>query len=160
MSKPSPETQSSIDELDRKILRELQRDATQSLETLANRVGSSKTPVWSRIRRMRDQGVIERQAAILNPERVGFDHCFFVLVRTSRHETSWLDKFMTAVQGLPEIQEAHRLAGDIDYLLKVRVRSARHFDEFYKRLIDEVEIFNVSSLLSMETLKSETALPI
>ncbi len=160
MNSRDAETPASLDELDRKILRELQRDATQSLEILADRVGSSKTPVWTRIRRMRDQGVIERQVAIVDPERTGFDHCFFVLVRTSRHETGWLEDFMKAVQALPEIQEAHRLAGEIDYVLKVRVRSARHFDDFYKRLVGQVEIFNVTSLLSMETLKSETAVPL
>lgn len=160
MTARNEETHALLDELDRKILRELQVDATQSLETLADRVGSSKTPVWTRIRRMREQGVITRQVALLDPDRVGFDHCFFVLVRTSRHETGWLEAFMTAVLEMPEIQEAHRLAGDIDYVLMVRVRSARHFDEFYKRLVSKVEIYNVTSLLSMETLKSTTAIPL
>ena len=160
MSPPQIETPATLDELDRKILRELQKDATQSLEALADRVGSSKTPVWTRIRRMRDQGVITRQVALLDPDRVGFDHCFFVLVRTSRHEMGWLNAFMEAVREMPEIQEAHRLAGEIDYILKVRVRSARHFDEFYKRLVEKVEIFNVTSLLSMETMKATTEVPL
>ncbi|MCI4663695.1 MAG: Lrp/AsnC family transcriptional regulator [Neomegalonema sp.] len=160
MNASSSETPASLDELDRKILRELQNDATQSLESLADRVGSSKTPVWTRIRRMRDQGVITRQVALLDPDKVGFDHCFFVLVRTSRHESGWLEDFMAAVQELPEIQEAHRLAGEIDYILKVRVRSTRHFDEFYKRLVAKVEIFNVTSLLSMETMKMSASVPL
>ena len=160
MGAPQPETPASLDELDRKILRELQKDATQSLETLADRVGSSKTPVWTRIRRMRDQGVITKQVALLDPDKVGFDHCFFVLVRTSKHETGWLKAFLAAVEEMPEIQEAHRLAGEIDYILKVRVRSARHYDEFYKRLVEKVEIFNVTSLLSMETMKATTEVPL
>lgn len=150
----------ALDALDRKILARLQRDATVSLDDLAAEVGSSKTPVWNRIRRMREAGVIDRQVAILDPEAVGLGACFFVLVRTARHEPGWLAAFTKAVEELPEIVAAHRLAGEIDYVLQVRVADARAYDGFYKRLIERVEIFNVTSLLSMEEMKAETALPI
>jgi Lrp/AsnC family transcriptional regulator len=148
----------ALDELDRKILVELQRDATPSLDELARKLGASKTPVWNRIRKLRDAGVIARQVAILDPEAVGLGACFFVLVRTSRHERDWLEQFVAAVRAMPEIQTAHRLAGDIDYVLQVRVPDARAFDAFYQRLISQVSIFNVTSLLSMEEIKAATAL--
>ena len=149
-----------IDELDRKILAELQEDAEQSLDEIARKVGSSKTPVWNRIRRMRDHKVILKQTAILDPESLGLEACFFVLVRTSEHEADWQSKFLQVLRARPEVLEAHRLAGDIDYILKVRVKNARAYDQFYQALISEVKIHNVTALLSMEEIKSTTALPL
>ncbi|WP_299350197.1 Lrp/AsnC family transcriptional regulator [uncultured Shimia sp.] len=149
-----------IDEMDRKILEELQRDAAQSLDEIAKRVGSSKTPVWNRIRKMRDGGIIKRQTVLLDAEALGFEACFFVLIRTSEHEADWQAKFLKALQDRPEVQEAHRLAGDIDYILKVRVANARAYDVFYQTLISEVRVHNVTALLSMEEIKSTTDLPL
>lgn len=149
-----------LDDLDRKILRELQLDASQSLDDIAKTVGSSKTPVWNRIRKMREAGVIGQQTVLLNAEALGFDACFFVLIRTSAHDATWQDKFLNAVRSRPEVLEAHRLAGDVDYILKVQVRNARAYDEFYQALISEVQIYNVTALLSMEEIKSTTMLPV
>ncbi len=149
-----------IDDLDRKILAELQADASQSLDEIARKVGSSKTPVWNRIRRMKEQGVITRQTAILDAEALGLEACFFVLVRTSEHEADWQRRFLDVLQRRPEVMEAHRLAGDIDYILKVRVKNARAYDAFYQALIAEVKIHNVTALLSMEEIKSTTVLPL
>ena len=148
------------DEIDRKILLELQRDASQSLDDIAKAVGSSKTPVWNRIRKMREAGIIGAQTVRLDAEALGFEACFFVLVRTSEHEADWQRRFLQALQDRPEVQEAHRLAGDIDYILKVRVRNARAYDAFYQALISEVKVHNVTALLSMEEIKSNTALPL
>jgi len=149
-----------IDALDRKILGELQRDATQSLDEIAKTVGSSKTPVWNRIRKLREAGVIGRTTAILDPEALGFEACFFVLIRTSAHEADWQRRFLDALRARPEVMEAHRLAGEIDYILKVRVTNARAYDEFYQALISDVSIYNVTALLSMEEIKSSTMLPL
>ncbi|SPJ23881.1 Lrp/AsnC family transcriptional regulator [Palleronia abyssalis] len=149
-----------LDDLDRKILRELQRDAGQSLDEIAKEVGSSKTPVWNRIRKMREAGIVGAQTVLLDAESLGFDACFFVLIRTSEHEKDWQDRFLAALKARPEVQEAHRLAGDIDYILKVRVKNARAYDTFYQALIAEVKIHNVTALLSMEELKFTTALPL
>ncbi|MDE0970332.1 MAG: Lrp/AsnC family transcriptional regulator [Octadecabacter sp.] len=149
-----------IDELDRKILRTMQHDAGQSLDEIAKEVGSSKTPVWNRIRKMRDAGVIGKQTVMLNAEALGFEACFFVLIRTSEHEADWQAKFLKAMMDRSEVQEAHRLAGDIDYILKVRVQNARAYDVFYQALISEVRVFNVTALLSMEEIKSTVALPL
>ncbi|MBV1868907.1 MAG: Lrp/AsnC family transcriptional regulator [Marinosulfonomonas sp.] len=149
-----------IDAVDRKILAELQRDASQSLDEIARKVGASKTPVWNRIRKLRDAGVIGQQTVILDPEALGFEACFFVLIRTSEHEGDWQAAFLKALNERPEVMEAHRLAGEIDYILKVRVANARAYDEFYQALISEVRIYNVTALLSMEQIKSTTMLPL
>ncbi|PWE30881.1 Lrp/AsnC family transcriptional regulator [Pararhodobacter marinus] len=153
-------SRSELDPLDRKILMELQDDASQSLEDIARKVGSSKTPVWNRIRKMRDNGVIGRQTVLLDPESLGLEACFFVLVRTAEHDPDWQDRFLTSVRTRPEVMEAHRLAGDIDYILKVRVTNARAYDSFYQALIRDVKIHNVTALLSMEEIKSTTILPV
>jgi Lrp/AsnC family transcriptional regulator len=154
------ETTFRLDDTDRKILAELQRDAGRSLDEIARAVGSSKTPVWTRIRRMREAGIIGHQTVILDAEKLGFEATFFVLIRTSEHEAEWQRRFLAALRARPEVQEAHRLAGDIDYILKVRVRNARAYDTFYQALISEVRIYNVTALLSMEEIKSTAALPL
>jgi Lrp/AsnC family transcriptional regulator len=149
-----------IDETDRKILAALQTDASRSLDEIAKEVGSSKTPVWNRIRKMREAGVIGQQTVVLDAEALGFEACFFVLIRTSEHEADWQAQFLKALQDRAEVQEAHRLAGDIDYILKVRVENARAYDRFYQALISEVRVHNVTALLSMEQIKSTTMLPL
>ena len=135
-----------IDDLDRKILLQLQQDGGQSLDDIAKSVGSSKTPVWNRIRKLREAGVIRQQTYLLDPEALGFEACFFVLIRTSEHDAAWQKAFLKALRDRPEVQEAHRLAGDIDYILKA--------------LISEVKVHNVTALLSMEEIKSTTELPL
>ena len=149
-----------LDGTDRKILRELQLDAVRSRDEIARAVGSSKTPVWNRIRKMREGGVIGPQVVIADADKLGFEACFFVLVRTSEHDADWQGRFLHAVRSRPEVMEAHRLAGDIDYILKVRVQNARAYDVFYQALISEVKVHNVTALLSMEEIKNTTALPV
>ena len=149
-----------IDALDRKILAQLQQDASQSLDEIARKVGSSKTPVWNRIRKLREMGVTGQQTVILDPEALGLEACFFVLIRTSEHDPLWQARFLDVLRARPEVQEAHRLGGDIDYILKVRVKNARAYDQFYQALIAEVKIHNVTALLSMEQIKSTTMLPL
>ena len=141
-----------LDDTDRKILAELQKDADQPLDAIAQKVGASKTPVWHRLRKMREAGVIRRTVALLAADALGLGACCFELIRQAR--------LLATLRARPEVLEAHRLAGDIDYILKVRVRNARAYDEFYQALISEVRIYNVTALLSMEEIKSETALPL
>ena len=148
------------DALDRKILAELQRDSGQSLEEIARAVGSSKTPVWNRVKKLRANGVIRQDTVILDPEALGLEACFFVLVRTSEHEAEWQRRFLAAVRARPEVVEAHRLAWEVAYILKVRVPNARAYDAFYQALISEVKVYNVTALLSMEEIKTTTALPL
>ena len=156
----TPKTPVRIDAMDRKIMAELQRDASQSLDEIARKIGSSKTPVWNRVRKLREAGIVGRQTVELDAEALGFEACFFVLIRTSEHEAEWQRRFLEALQKRPEVQEAHRLAGDIDYILKVRVKNARAYDKFYQALIAEVKIHNVTALLSMEEIKATRDLPL
>ena len=149
-----------MDSTDKAILKLLQEDATLSLDDIAIRIGASKTPIWNRIKRLRKSGVISHQVAIVSPQAVGLDTCFFVLVKTSEHDSTWQSQFLDALRARNEVVEAHRLAGEIDYLLKVRVSSPRAYDQFYQGLIADVKVFNVTALLSMEELKYTTALPI
>jgi len=149
-----------LDETDWKILAQLQQDAGQSLDDIARKVNSSKTPVWNRIKKMKTAGIIGQNTMILDAEALGFEACFFVLVRTSEHDAKWQADFLRALRDREEVQEAHRLAGDIDYILKVRVKNARAYDAFYQALISEVKVHNVTALLSMEEIKSTTMLPL
>ena len=149
-----------IDDADRRILAELQRDASRSLEEIARAVGSSKTPVWNRVRKLREAGVVGPATVKLDADALGFEACFFVLIRTSEHGAEWQGRFLAALKGRPEVQEAHRLAGDIDYILKVRVANARAYDAFYQALISEVRVHSVTALLSIEEIVSTIALPL
>ena len=150
----------ALDGIDRRILRELQRDATIAIADLAQRVGLSQTPCWKRIKRLTDAGVITRRVALLDREKLDLGLVVFVSVRTSRHDQEWLDAFAEAAAAMPEGVEVYRLSGDTDYLLKVLVKDIAAYDAFYKRLIAAVPLSDVSSAFAMEQIKSTTALPV
>jgi Lrp/AsnC family transcriptional regulator len=149
-----------LDSIDRRILRELQRDATIAIAELAQLVGLSQTPCWKRIKRLTDAGIITRRVALLDREKLDLGLVVFVSVRTSRHDQEWLDAFARAASSMPEVVEFYRLSGDTDYLLKVLVRDIAAYDAFYKRLIAAVPLSDVSSAFAMEQIKSTTALPV
>jgi len=149
-----------LDDTDKALLRELQQDASQAMERLAKKISISKTAAWNRVQKLQQQKVITRQVAIVDPELIGLQETFFIAVKTNEHKKEWLKKFNSAIQDLPSIVEVHRLAGDVDYMIKVQVASTREFDELYKALVSKVDLFSVTSSLSMEVLKLETALPI
>lgn len=151
---------SGLDDADRAILRVLQADASLSLERVARKVGMSKTAVWNRIQRLHAAGVILRHTVILDPAKAGIPETFFISVRTNQHDANWAEKFERAVAELPQITEAHRLAGEIDYLLKVQVESTKAFDAFYQELIGRISLYSVSSALSMQVMKRGGALAV
>ncbi|MGZ0188795.1 MAG: Lrp/AsnC family transcriptional regulator [Alphaproteobacteria bacterium] len=150
----------SLDEDDRKLLRLLQTDATLPLGRLAEKIGLSKTAVWNRIQKLQAAGVILRQVVIVDPNKIGLTETFFVAIRTNHHNASWLTELRAIIEEMPAITEAHRMAGQIDYLLRVQVDSTRAFDAFYQELVSKIDLFDVASHLSMEVLKRESALPI
>ena len=149
-----------LDYTDKTLLKLLQADCTLSLDELARRTGSTKTPVWNRLKKLKQLGVIRREVALCDPDALGLTACFFVLIQTSEHDAEWQNRFLAAVRARHEVMEAHRLAGDVDYLLKVRVADARAYDVFYQSLIAEVKIFKVTALLSMEEIKYSTELEV
>ena len=149
-----------LDPIDRRILRELQRDATVPIADLALHVGLSQTPCWKRVKRLTDSGVITRRVALLAREKLDLGLAVFVSVRTNRHDQEWLDAFANAASTMPEVVEFYRLSGDTDYLLKVLVKDIAAYDAFYKRLIAAVPLSDVSSAFAMEQIKYTTALPV
>lgn len=149
-----------LDAIDRKILDQLQRDATLSVAELADRVGLTATPCWRRLQKLEAEGIIKGRVALLDADKLNIGTTVFVAVRTAQHNAQWLEAFSKAVQTLPEIVEVHRLSGETDYLLKVQVPDIAAYDRVYKRLIAQVDLFDVSSSFSMETLKATTVLPL
>ena len=149
-----------MDAIDRKILAVLQKDASLSVAEIGNRVGLSSTPCWKRIQRLEADGVIQRRVAIVDQDRLGLGVTVFVSVETGDHSEEWLKRFADVVSGLPEVMEFYRMAGDVEYMLRVVVPDIPGYDAFYKRLIATVPLKNVTSRFAMEKIKSTTELPI
>jgi Lrp/AsnC family transcriptional regulator len=149
-----------MDRIDRKILDLLQQDGTLSVADIGQRVGLSQTPCWKRIQRLEAQGVIQRRVALLDPEKLGLGLTVFVCIEAGDHSQESLERFATVISTMSEVVEFHRMAGDVDYLLRVVVPDVKAYDLFYKRLIGIVPLKNVSSRFSVERVKSTTALPI
>ena len=152
-------TDKDLDRLDREILRLLAADASLSLAEIAAKVGLTPTPCWKRIRRMEQEGVIRSRVARIDPGKVGLPVAVFVAVETADHSSDWLKRFADVVAGMPEIVDAWRMSGDVDYLLHVVVPDIAAYDDFYRRLIAAVPLRNVTSRFSMERLK-DAPLPI
>ncbi len=149
-----------MDAIDRKIVTLLQEDASLSLAQIAHRVGLSQSPCWKRIQRLEKSGVILKRVALISPESVGMGLTVFVSIETGDHSSAWLSKFAHTVTAMPEVMEFHRMAGDIDYMLRVAVPDMQAYDAFYKKLIDTMPLKNVTSRFSMERVKSTTAYPL
>ena len=150
----------SIDRFDRRILAILQADADISIADLAERVGLSKNPCWRRVQKLQSTGIIARRVALLDAASLNVGTTVFVKIRTNQHNLEWLQRLSAAVNALPEVTEFYRMAGDMDYLLKVVVPSIEAFDTVYKRLIEKIDIFEVSSYFAMEEIKNSTQLPL
>jgi Lrp/AsnC family transcriptional regulator len=149
-----------MDAIDRKILALLQEDASLSLAQIAHRVGLSQSPCWKRIQRLEKTGVILRRVALVSPESIGLGLTVFVSIESGDHSTAWLSKFAQTVTAMPEVMEFYRMAGDIDYMLRVAVPNMQAYDTFYKRLIDTMPLKNVTSRFAMERIKTTTAYPV
>jgi Lrp/AsnC family transcriptional regulator len=144
----------ALDEIDRRLLRLLARDATLPLAALAAEVGLTQTPCWKRIRRLEQAGVITGRIAVLDADRVGLPVSVFVSLETADHSAAWLARFAAIVAEMPEIVQAWRMSGDVDYLLHVVLPDLPAYDAFYQRLIGAVALRNVTSRFAMERMKS------
>ena len=149
-----------MDAIDRKILAVVQEDASLSVAEIGSRVGLSSTPCWKRIQRLEADGVIQKRVALIDPGKIGLGITVFVSVESSDHSEAWLTKFAQAVSAMPEVMEFYRMAGDVDYMLRVVVPDIAGYDTFYKKLIGTVPLKNVTSRFAMEKIKSTTSLPI
>src|ERR1700749_1959846 len=149
-----------MDAIDRKMLAVVQQAASLSVAEIGQRVGLSSTPCWKRLQRLEADGVITRRVALIEPEKIGLGVPVFVSIETGDHSQDWLAKFADVVKAMPEVMEFYRMAGDVDYMLRVVVTDIAGYDTFYKRLIAAVPLTNVTSRFAMEKIKSTTALPI
>jgi Lrp/AsnC family transcriptional regulator len=149
-----------MDEIDRQLLDILQQDATLSIAQMAERVGLSATPCWKRIQKLEAKGVIMRRVALVDPEQVGMGLSVLVSVEAGEHTPEWLEGFSAGVAAMPEIMEVYRMAGDVDYILRVAVADMTEYDSFYKRLIALAPMKNVTSRFAMERMKYTTAYPL
>lgn len=146
-----------MDATDTKILMFLQEDASLSIAELAQRVNLSQTPCWKRVQRLEATGVIQKRVALVDPEKVGLGLTVFVSIETSDHSGQWLQQFAEFVSAMPEVMEFYRMAGDVDYMLRVVVPDMAAYDRFYKRLIEAIPLKNVTSRFAMQRVKSTTA---
>ena len=149
-----------MDAIDRKILSALQDNASLSVAEIGSRVGLSSTPCWKRIQRLEADGVIRKRVVLIDQDKIGLGITVFVSVETGDHSQAWLDRFAETVGAMPEVMEFYRMAGDVDYMLRVVVPDIAGYDAFYKRLIGAVPLKNVTSRFAMERIKSTTALPL
>jgi Lrp/AsnC family transcriptional regulator len=149
-----------MDAIDRKILAVLQENAALSVAEIGARVGLSSTPCWKRIQRLESEGVIQKRVALVDQDRIGLGVTIFVSIETGDHSQEWLGRFAQTVGAMPEVMEFYRMAGDVDYMLRVVVPDIAGYDTFYKKLIAAVPLKNVTSRFAMEKIKSTTALPI
>ena len=149
-----------MDDIDRSLLEILQDNATLSIAQMAERVGLSATPCWKRIQKLEAAGVITRRVAVVDPERIGVALSVLVSIEAGEHTPEWLARFSSGIGALPEVMEAYRVAGDVDYVLRVAVADMAEYDAFYKRLIAIAPMKNVTSRFAMERLKHTTAYPL
>jgi Lrp/AsnC family transcriptional regulator len=149
-----------LDLIDRKIVAVLMDDATTPIAQIADRVGLSQTPCWKRIQKLEAAGVVTGRVALADPQMLGFGLTVFVGIEAPDHGAAWRDLFAHAVETMPEIMEAYRMAGEMDYLLRVVVADMGSFDDFYRRLTDAVPIKNLNSHFAMERMRYTTAYPI
>ena len=156
----APAESRRLDAIDRKILAVLQDDASLSVAEIGEKVGLSSTPCWKRIQRLEAEDIILRRVALVDQNKIGLGITVFVSVESNDHSEAWLKKFADAVSSMPEVMEFYRMAGDVDYMLRVVVADMQSYDAFYKKLIGTVTLKNVTSRFAMEKIKSVTALPV
>ena len=148
----------NIDDIDRRILTELQRDASIAVETLGEHVGLSRNACWRRVKALEAAGYITARVALLDPAKLGQPLMVFLQVRAAAHDANWLEKFARATTGIPEIQGVYRMTGDLDYLIRARVADMADYDRLYQTLISRVPMGDVSASFVMEEIKDTTAL--
>ena len=155
-----PQTDQTIDETDARILRALQRDAGLSADALSDAVGLSRNAAWRRMKRMEDAGIIRKRVVLLDPQTVGRGLSVFAAIRTDRHDAQWAKTFSDVTRAMPEIIGVWRTSGELDYLLHIRVADVGGYDRLYRRLIEKIELKDVTASFVMEEIKETTELPV
>lgn len=151
---------SEIDDIDRRILTELQRAADLPLDQLGERVGLSRNACWRRVKSMEASGVIRQRVALLDAEKLGLGLTVFMQIKAARHDADWLERFARATRTMPEVQGVYRMTGELDYLIRAKVADMKGYDRLYQRLVAKVPMGDVSASFVMEEIKETTALPL
>ncbi|MEQ8293948.1 MAG: Lrp/AsnC family transcriptional regulator [Roseovarius sp.] len=151
---------SEIDDIDRRILTELQRNADLPLDQLGERVGLSRNACWRRVKAMEAAGIIRRRVALLDAEKLGFGLTVFMQIKAAAHDADWLERFARATKTMPEVQAVYRMTGELDYLIRARVADMKGYDRLYQRLVAKVPMGDVSASFVMEEIKETTELPL
>lgn len=151
---------SEIDGTDRRILGELQRDGTLSVDQLSERINLSRNACWRRVKRLEKDGVIAGRVALVDAEKLGLGLQVMIMLRTNNHERSWLENFRAAVSSFPEITGVYRMTGELDYVIRARIADVKAYDRLYQRLIEKIPLTDVSASFVMEEIKETTAVPV
>ena len=149
-----------IDQIDKRLLNQLQTDSGLSQRELADRVGLSQNACWRRLRALGASGVLLGSGARVDRAKLGLDLVVFVMLRTRHHSGDWLAAFRRHVLTIPEVIDFHRIGGDYDYLLKVVTEDMASYDKVYQRLIEKVELDSVTSYFAMEAIAEGRPLPL
>ena len=149
-----------LDEIDRRILAELQRDGTLSVDQLSERVGLSRNACWRRVKHLEESRVITGRVALVDADKLGLGLSVFIIIRTTNHDPEWLARFRAAVTSFPEITGVYRMSGDLDYVLRARVADVKAYDRLYQRLIAKAPLSDVSASFVMEEIKETTVVPV
>jgi Lrp/AsnC family transcriptional regulator len=149
-----------MDEIDKRILRLLQLNAQIQIAELGDKAGISPSACWRRIRILEKEGVIRGRVALLDRHQLNLGLVAMVAIRTNRHHQEWMKAFTKTVTAIPEVVDFFRMSGEIDYLIRIVVPDMNAYDAVYKRLINAIDIFDVSASFVMEEIKSTTALPL
>lgn len=149
-----------LDERNLAILAILQSDAETAVGEIAEKVGMSVSACSRRIAQMRSDGYIKANVAVLDRKLLGVPMTVFVLVKAGRHAEEWIVRFKNLIATIPEVQEAHRLAGSFDYIMKLALPDIDAYDSVYKRLVRTIEPLEISGHVAMETLKEGAILPL
>ncbi len=150
----------NIDQIDRDLLRALQRDGSLSQRDLAERVGLSQNACWRRLKVLQDKGILRGTRAEVDRSQLDLGLVVFVMLRTRHHSAEWLAQFRRHVLTIPEVVDFHRIGGDYDYQLKVVTRDMASYDKVYQRLIAGVELDSVTSYFAMEAIAEGRPLPV
>lgn len=150
-----------IDLIDIRILDQLQQDNTVSTAELAERVGLSASPCWRRVKRLQEIGVIRRQTAQLDREKLGLHFVVYVYVKLARSSRDALEQFEADVQHWPEVVLCELMTGASDFLIKVVTEDVRSFDRFLReRLLSEAVVADTQSRIVVRTVKETSRLPL
>ena len=150
-----------MDNLDKKILEELQKNSSQPLSELSKKVGLSNTPCWNRIKKLEEEKIIKSKSIIIDNKKINLSITVFLSISIQNHTEVWLKNFQKIVNKYDQIIEVHRLTGsNSDYQITILAPSIEEYDKFQQLLIKEIECTNMSSHISLQTIKKSNKYPL